>query len=186
MNDNSMSGMGWFPILFVVIVIWAIFGGGLGINRGNYGYNDYGCNRVSNCEVEKQEIIDSARTQYMIEQQGSATRAATEAGVERIYDQNIRLYIQDQSEKMFDLKMENASLKNSIFTKEQTDAISAKISECCCAFNRRLDSVENRMLTKPQLSGVATTCNGQIVPSPAGGWFNGYNGYGYGYGTVIQ
>lgn len=177
--NETMSGMGWFPILFVIIVIWAIFGGGFGFNRNNCG-NDWngGCGRVSNCEIEKQGIIDSARTQYLIEQQSAATRAANQAGVDAIMSQNSRIYEQGLQETIFDLKAENQSLKNNIFTKEQTDALAAKLSECCCEFNRRLDGIECRMLTKPQLSGVASTCNGQLIPSP-------FNGYGYGYGTVI-
>ena len=55
-----------------------------------------------------------------------------------------------------------------IFTKEQTDALAAKISDCCCGFNRRLDAIEGRMLTKPALYGVASTCAGQIIPASCG------------------
>lgn len=177
MSDNTMSGMGWFPILFVIIVIWAIFGGGFGFNRNGCD-NNCGCNKVSNCQVEKQGIIDSARTQYLIEQQGSATRAAAHADTEAIMAQNSRIYEQGLQETIFDLKMENQSLKSNIFTKEQTDALAGKLSDCCCEMNRRLDGIECRMLTKPQLTGIAATCGGQIIPSS-------FNGYGYNYGTVI-
>lgn len=164
--NETMSGMGWFPILFVIIVIWAIFGGGFSFNQGRCGIPECGCGRVSNCEVEKQEIIDSAKTQYMIGEQGAATRAANQAGVEAVMAQNNRIYEQKLQETIFDLKLENHALKSNIFTKEQTDDIS-----------RRLDGIECRMLTKPQLSGVAATCGGQLVPAGA---------YGFGgYGTVI-
>ena len=62
--EESKSGMSWIGVLFVILVIWAIFGGGFGNGWGNRGSCAYdGCNRVSNCEVEKREIIDSARTQ---------------------------------------------------------------------------------------------------------------------------
>ena len=78
--------MTWIGILFVILVIWAIFGGGFGNGNGwgNHGgdYASGGCNRVSNCEVEKSEIIDSARTQYLIEQQSAATRTAVRDGTE--------------------------------------------------------------------------------------------------------
>ena len=113
---------------------------------------------------EKQEIIDSARTQYMIGEQGAATRAANQAGFEAVMAQNNRIYEQRLQETIFDLKMENQALKSNIFTKEQTDDIS-----------RRLDGIECRMLTKPQLSGVAATCGGQLVPA----------GFGYGYGGTV-
>ena len=174
--NESMTGMGWFPILFVILVIWLIFGGGFGMNANRGGW-DHGCDRVSNCEVERQGIIDSAKTQYLIEQQGAATRAANQAGTEAIMAQNSRIYEQKLQETIFDLKAENQSLRNNIFTKEQTDGLAARLAECCCDFNRRLDGIECRMLTKPQLSGVAATCGGQLVPA-------GF-GYGYGYGGTV-
>ena len=162
MNNDQSTGMSWLAVLFIIIVIAALFGGfgnGFGFGRGNMPYpvNDTGCNRVSNCEVEKQEIIDTART-----------RMAINASTEAITSQASRIYEQRLQETIFDLKMENQGLKNGIFTKEQTDALAAKISDCCCGFNRRLDAIEGRMLTKPALYGVASTCAGQIIPASCG------------------
>lgn len=179
MEETSRSGMSWLGVLFVILVIWAIFGGGALGNRAVEAANT-GCNRVSNCEVEKREIIDSARTQYLIEQQGAATRTAVADGTATLKEQANRIYEQGLQETIFDLKMENQGLKASIFTKEQTDAIAKQLSDCCCAFNRRLDSVEANMLTKPALSGLAATCAGQVVPSGPFG-FNGFNGWGWGW-----
>lgn len=175
MNNDQSTGMSWLAVLFIIIVIAALFGGfgngfGFGFGRGNMPYpvNDTGCNRVSNCEVEKQGIIDTARTQYLIEQQSNDTRMAINASTEAITSQASRIYEQRLQETIFDLKMENQNLKNGIFTKEQTDALAAKISDCCCGFNRRLDAIEGRMLTKPALYGVASTCAGQIIPASCG------------------
>lgn len=75
MNETN-TGMSWIWVLFVVIVLYLIFcrnGAGL------LGGCDNGYNAVSNCQVEKQGIIDSASTRYLIEQQGAETRAATPA-----------------------------------------------------------------------------------------------------------
>lgn len=179
--EESKSGMTWIGVLFVILVIWAIFGGGFGNgfggwNRGGDCGNGFTCNRVSNCEVEKQEIIDSARTQYQIEQQGAATRAAVSAGTEAITAQNNRLYIQGLQEKMFDLKMENQGLKGQLYADAKFSALTAQVESCCCGFNRRLDGIEANMLTRPQLSGVAATCSGQIIPAHFGGYCgNGWN-----------
>ena len=172
--EERSTGMSWIAVLFVIIVVVAIFGGnfggGWGWNRsGNpYPAQEGGCNRVSNCQVEKQGIVDAARTQYLIEQQSNTTRAAINASTEAITSQASRIYEQHLQESIFDLKMENQSLKNGIFTKEQTDALAAKISDCCCGFNRRLDAIECRMLTKPNLYGVAATGAGQIIPAACG------------------
>lgn len=81
--DDSKTGMSWIGVLFIILVIWAVFGGGFGNGCGNGLFGNRGgclpeggCDRVSNCEIEKNEIIDSARTQYLIEQQSSDTRTA--------------------------------------------------------------------------------------------------------------
>ena len=174
MEDRS-TGMSWIAVLFVIIVVVALFGGNLGGGWGwNRSGNPYpaqegsGCNRVSNCQVEKQGIVDAARTQYLIEQQSNDTRMAINASTDAITSQASRIYEQRLQETIFDLKMENQNLKNGIFTKEQTDALAAKISDCCCGFNRRLDAIEGRMLTKPALYGVASTSAGQIIPASCG------------------
>jgi hypothetical protein len=174
--EDSKSGLAWIWVLFVIIVIWAVFGGGFGGNSwGNHQQNTPivlggesfggGCNRVSNCEIERREIIDSATTQYQVEQQGAATRTAVADGVATIVDQNNRLYIQGLNEKLFDLKMENQALKNQMNTDAHFNALSSQLSTCCCNFNSRLDSIEAQMLTKPNLYGVAATCAGQFIPS---------------------
>ena len=164
--EESKSGMSWIGVLFVILVIWAIFGGGFGNGWGNRGSCAYdgGCNRVSNCEVEKREIIDSARTQYLTEQQGETTRLAIRDSRDAVMGQASRIYEAQQSEKIFDLKMENMSLKNNFYTKELVGGLSQQLERCCCEFNRRLDGIECNMLTKPNLYGVAATCSGQTIP----------------------
>lgn len=166
--DDSRTGMSWIGVLFVILVIWAIFGGGFGNNLfGNRGacLPEGGCGRVSNCEIEKNEIIDSARTQFLIEQQSADTRTAIRDSRDAVMGQASRIYEAQQSEKIFDLKMENMSLKNNFYTKELVGDLSKQLSDCCCAFNRRLDGIECNMLTKPNLYGVAATCSGQTIPA---------------------
>lgn len=181
--DDSKTGMSWIGVLFIILVIWAVFGGGFGNGCGNGLFGNRGgclpeggCDRVSNCEIEKNEIIDSARTQYLIEQQSSDTRTAIRDSRDAVMGQASRIYEAQQSEKIFDLKMENQSLKSNIFTKELVGNLSQQLSECCCSFNRRLDAIECDMLKRPQLSGVAATCSGQIVPAVWNSNCNACNG----------
>lgn len=168
--EETKTGLGWAGLLLIFVVVWILFGsmcgggfgfGGFGGNCGNR--NGWGC--VTTCEIEKQGIIDSARNLYAIEQQGSATRAAGQAGFAEVMAQNNRIYEQSLQERIFDLKIENNSLKNNYFVKEQTDALAKMYSDCCCELNRRLDAIECKMLVKPSLYGVASTCSGQIIPS---------------------
>ncbi len=171
--EESKSGMSWIGVLFVILVIWAIFGGGFGNGWGNRGSCAYdGCNRVSNCEVEKREIIDSARTQYLTEQQGETTRLAIRDSRDAVMGQASRIYEAQQAEKIFDLKLGGmakdariAQLETQIHNDAKFGAIEKQFYDCCCEFNRRLDSIECDMLKQPRLSGVAATCNGQLVPA---------------------
>lgn len=168
--EKTESGMSWVGVLFVILVIWAIFGGGFGTGWGNRNgcATEGGCTRVSNCQVEKQGIIDSAKTQYLIEQQGSATRTAVRDGTDAVMAQNSRIYEQRLQETIFDLKMENQGLKGQLYSDAKFNALEKQISDCCCGINQRFASIECNMLTKPNLSGVASTCNGQLIPAPWG------------------
>lgn len=181
MMEETKSGIGVMGVLFVILVIWAIFGGGFGNGCGNgFGFGnrcnnapyvpywpDGGCNRVSNCEIEKSEIIDSVRTQFLIEQNGAATRTAIRDSRDDVTGQASRIYEQWLQETIFDLKMENQGLKGQLYSDAKFGAIEKQLSSCCCDFARRLDGIECEMLKRPQLTGVGITCNGHLVP-PAG------------------
>lgn len=169
--EEPKSGMTWLGVLFFVVILLVLLGGGLGNGFGNGWGNrngcapEGGCGRVSNCQVEKNEIIDSARTQFLIEQNGAATRTAIRDSRDDVMAQASRIYEAQQSEKIFDLKMENQALKGQIYSDAKFTALSQQLSDCCCAFNRRLDGIECDMLKRPNLSGVAATCSGQLVPA---------------------
>lgn len=185
MMEDTKSGIGVIGVLFVILVIWAIFGNGFGCNNGGgFGFGnrcnnvpympywpDGGCNRVSNCEIEKTGIIDSAKTQFLIEQNGAATRTELHNTQDAIMAQASRIYEAQQAEKMFDLKL-NAQAKDAKIAQLETQihndakfaAIEKQIGDCCCGINQRFASIECNMLTKPQLTGVGITCNGHLVP----------------------
>ena len=160
MPTTNETGMGWFGVLFVVVILYLIFcrNGGL---FGNDCGNSYGCGRVSNCEVEKSGIVNTAQTQFLIGQEGSATRAALRDTQDVITKQASQIYEQGLQEKIFDLKLENQQLRGNQFVKEQTDGIAKALAECCCGFNRRIDAIQCQMLKQPPFQ-------------PAGGF------YGYG------
>lgn len=98
-NTNNFASILWFVIIFVVI--YAMFGG----NLGGRGLNNHECGCVSNCEVQKQEIIDNARNLYAIETTGNRTIEANNLNTQRLYDQSARQYEAGLQEKIFDLKI---------------------------------------------------------------------------------
>lgn len=162
MNETT-TGMSWIWVLFVVIVLYLIFCRNGGLFGGDCG-NAYSCNRVSNCEVEKQGIINSAQTQFLIGQEGSATRTAVRDTQDALMAQANRIYEQGLQERIFDLKLENQQLRGNQFVKEQTDGIAKALADCCCGFNRRIDAIECQMLKTPPFFPTGTT-------------FQGYNPY---------
>lgn len=156
---TNETGMNWFGVLFIVVILYLIFcrnGGGLFSNCGN----DNGCNRVSNCEVEKSGIVNTAQTQFLIGQEGSATRTALRDTQDALSAQANRIYEQGLQEKLFDAKMRIQQLEGNIFTKEQTDGIAKSLAECCCGFNRRIDAIECQMLKRPPFYPSGNTFQG--------------------------
>ena len=66
--------MNW-GFIILIFLFFMIFGGwGNGGLFGGRGGECAGCGVVSNCQVEKQQIIDTARTQYMIENTAKQTQ----------------------------------------------------------------------------------------------------------------
>ena len=81
MDEKYYGGFNTWGIAIFLIILFAAFLG----NRGGWNNNGaapaYGCNAVSNCQVEKQGIIDSARTQYLIETTARQTQEQTMTGL---------------------------------------------------------------------------------------------------------
>ena len=155
---EDKSGMGWAGLLLFFVVIWILFGSmagnGLGWgNRNNWG----GCDRVSNCEVEKQGIIDSAKTQYLIETTGRQTQEYLGNKIDFYEFQNLRDQLAAERSK-------NMVLENRIYSDAQFTALSRQLEGCCCANERRLDAIECQMLKRPAIYGIGATCSGQIIP----------------------
>ena len=155
---EDKSGMGWAGLLLFFVVIWILFGSmadnGLGWgNRNNWG----GCDRVSNCEVEKQGIIDSAKTQYLIETTGRQTQEYLGNKIDFYEYQNLRDQLAAERSK-------NMVLENRLYSDAQFTALSRQLEGCCCANERRLDAIECQMLKRPAIYGIGATCSGQIIP----------------------
>jgi len=138
---EDKSGMGWAGLLLFFVVIWILFSGGIG-GFGNRGVG--GC--ISNCEVEKQGIIDSARTQYLVETTSRQTQEYLGNKIDFYEYQNLRDQLAVERSK-------NLALEGRIYSDAQFNAL-----------GNRLDAIECSMLKRPSLYGLAATCTGQIIP----------------------
>ena len=160
MNTETMSAGGFGFIALFLLILFALFtnGGFFGGNRcgggywgdcGNalgYGWHATGDIRSSICASEKQNIIDSASTRYLIEQQGSETRAYIGNKIDFYEYQNLRDKLQEaQSKNMF--------LENQIAEERRYTSLQAQITELGC-----------NMLKKPEVRGLGYVCNGSLVP----------------------
>ncbi|DAB01937.1 TPA: hypothetical protein CPT96_03265 [Candidatus Gastranaerophilales bacterium HUM_10] len=155
MEDSKGMSLFAYIIAFVIIVwvISAITGGcgfgGFGFNRGGCGYG--GDNLFENykaiVDAQKTEIINTATTQYNIEQQAAATRelinAQSNALATKIdfYEyQNLRDAVAERDRKIL-------QLEGQIYSDAKFNALSNQISEVRC-----------NMLTKPNVTGVGVAC----------------------------
>lgn len=170
-ESYSWGGIGFLAIFFLILIA-VFFRGGNGFGWGTngvmggmtYGHNPNSFdNYKATCDAEKAEIINTATTQYRVEQQAAQTRELVSATANAT-QQKIDYYaLQDLRDKLSESQRENMMLQNKLFVKDQIAPLTAQLSDISC-----------RMLTKPELSGLSTSCNPIITPYLFG-WGNGYN-----------
>ena len=166
--ENEMGfGFGGYGFLIVLILfIYMIFGGGFGgfggcggFGRGGYGYG--GC--TTNCEVERREIINSARTQYLVEQTAHATQAEV-ATVGNALGNKIDFYeYQNLRDQLAQERTKNVALETRIYSDAKFGALEAQ-----------MESIKCGMLKQPPLYGVSAVCPTTAVINGLG--FNGFGG----------
>jgi hypothetical protein len=159
---------GWGFLIVLILFIWMIFGW----NRGGCGNNN-NCNAVSNCQVEKQEIIDAARTQYMIENTSRITQEQTAAGLTALGNKIDYYAYQDLRDQLAQERTKNVVLENRVYSDTQFNALRAQIEAIGCS-----------MLKRPEVTGVGAVCpNAGIINGLGIGSGLGYGGCG-GFATV--
>ena len=176
----SWGGIGFLALFFLIIVAYwnrggncwgfgnncgGFLGDGIGFGASSYGFQNF----RATCDAEKREIINTATTQYQVEQQAAATRElvqatanATQTKIDFYAYQGLRDAVAERDRQIMELK-------NMLFVKDQLAPLTAQVADIRC-----------NMLTKPVVNGLGTSCNPIITPYPFG--FNGFNGCSYGCG----
>lgn len=166
----------WGLLVVLILVFWIINGnrnGGWGWGGDGCGWGGFGgwnrgwgfCGGASPCEVEKQEIINSARTQYLIEQKNAESTAQIIAA-QNVTNTKIDFYAyQAERDKVAELQRQNSMLEGRIYADAQYNALNSKLDGIAC---RQLKAPE----FQPTGGFVASTCNN----------FSGFNN-GCGCGT---
>lgn len=155
---GGFGGWGGFPM-------WGNgFGfGGVGVPGYGLGFEDY----KAICEGQKQGIIDSAQTRYLVEQQAAATQAVVNATANTTQTKIDFYAYQDLRDRLSEEQRKVLTLENQLFVKDQLAPLTAQVADIRC-----------NMLTKPVVNGLGTSCNPIITPAVYG--INSLNGYGCG------
>jgi hypothetical protein len=168
--DNRDSTFSWGWVIFIVLILWFFIGG----NMWNRGCNNWGgCDRTTNCEVERRGLITAAETNFRIIDQANATRDAVTAASATIGTKIDFYEYQNLRDKLAKAEMDNYFLKGQIAADQRFGALEKQISTISC-----------NMLKKPDVTGIGAVC-------PNAGIINGLGiessaqvarGYNYGCG----
>lgn len=163
--DDKMSGYGIIIVLFLLFIVCGGRGfgfggfGGCGNGWANWGGFPYGCNTVSNCEVEKQGIIDSARTQYLVIDTARQTQEQNQALATALGNKIDFYEYQNLRDQLAQERSKNIVLENRIYSDAQFNALNTRLSAIDCELSKLPK-------TAPlYLQGVS--CSGQLFPTAA-------------------
>lgn len=173
--DKDTFSWGW--VIFIVLILW-FFVGGSAFGRRGCGYDGvYGCDVVSNCQVERQGLITAAETNYRIIEENQKSTNTISAQLRAQWDAN-------QAEKIFDLKINNLAQQNAfnlaLMEKNSTIERMTLANTLNQRFNQidaTLASLDCHVLKRPELVGIAAACTNAAVINGLG--FNGFNNCGY-------
>ena len=161
MSETSGTTTMWGGFLLFFLIFALIFRGGFGIGANPNAMLEGGCRGISNCEVERRGIIDSATTNYNILQQGDLTREtilkdgmATREKIDFYAYDNLKTALADE-------KAKNIALENKFYSSEKFNELNQANNVRFYALERALDKKPNAY---PCYSPTASPC-GQTFPS---------------------
>ena len=154
---NRGSGS-WVAYLFIFLII--LFVGGLFLAHGNDNRRDHKDTYKATCDAEKSEIINTARTQYLTEQQGAQTRElmTTLSNNQMMQANNnfVALQMADKNKEIDNLRGLLANATNQINLNNALNPIKESLADLSC-----------NCLKKPNITGVGVSC-------PSAGILNGF------------
>lgn len=150
--DETKMGLFGYIIAFVIIV-WVISAMTGGCAFGGFGFG----NRCNNglaiedykaiCEGQKANIVQTATTQYQIEQQAALTRELVTAQSNALATKIDFYEYQNLRDTVAQKDREILELRSQMFTKDQLAPITAQLA-----------SIQCNMLTRPNVTGIGVAC----------------------------
>ena len=166
-NRNG-CGNGWFGNGGCGCGNWGGWGNGfvgVGVPGYGLGFEDY----KAICQSEKQEIINSARTQYLVEEQANLTRANDTANANMLATKIDFYAYQGLRDKLAEEQRKNLVLENQLYNDRKFGAIESQLATISC-----------QMLRRPDVTGIGAVCPNAAIINGLG--INSLGGYGCGYG----
>lgn len=175
-NENSF---GWVWILFIVLIFFFFFqNNNCGWGRNGNCIGSHECGATSNCDIQKSEITNSARTQYLVQEKGFQNELLTlqnqisiNANTNFWGIQQLNQRFEDERFKVQQLQNENSMLKNQIYNDAKFNDLSQKIDACCCESSKQFQRIELTGLKQPPFFPFGFTPNGYLFNANC----NGYN-----------
>lgn len=158
---NGLGGFGGFGGFPMWGNGWGF--GGVGVPGYGLGFEDY----KAICNSEKQEIINSARTQYLVEQQSAATQAVVNSTANATQSKIDFYAYQDLRDRLSEEQRKVLTLENQLFVKDQLAPVNAQLA-----------SIQCHMLKRPDVTGIGAVCPNSAIINGLG--INSLNGYGCG------
>lgn len=149
MMDESMgTGTGlWGIVIFFILLFFIFDRKGLGVD-GTTVIADNGCSKVSNCEVEKATIVNTATTQFLIEQKANqqtmlSLDLANKTNMTIVEDgmktrEKIDFYAYEGlKDQLAQSRAENIALRGQIYSDAKFNALEAQLASISCNMPQR-------------------------------------------------
>lgn len=188
MENTNFAGFGFLALFFLIIVaVWNRNGNGwnngfnggfmpwggdgIGFGASSYGFQNY----RATCDAEKTDIINTATTQYRVEQQAAATRELVNSTASATQAKIDFYAYQAERDKNAELQRQVSELKSNAYTTAALAPIKEAIANIRC-----------NMLTRPDVTGIGVACPSQAILNGLGlNSLNGCGGCGCGSNVLV-
>lgn len=166
MMDESMgTGTGlWGIVIFFILLFFIFDRKGLGVD-GATVIADNGCSKVSNCEVEKQTIINTATTQFLIEQKANETNMAIVTDGNKTREKIDFYAYEGLKDQLAQSRAENIALRGQIYSDAKFNALEMQLANISYSMPKRPPFYAAGGL--PCASVYPTGCGSSSTTTPA-------------------
>ena len=186
--EETKSGISPTGLVILLVLLFLFMRqGGLfcnGFGWGGNGFPAFGCGGISGdfgfqnykatCDAEKAEIINTARTQFLVEQSSAATQAAIKADGDATRTKINFYAYQELRDKLAEMQRINSALESKLYTNAQFDVVNKELAEIKC-----------KMLPKPDITAFGASCTPVLSPLSLYASALNHSGCGYGCGNTL-